>query len=716
MMKYLLCLLMAAPILSPSLHAAEPVDSTATSSAVTPRSPEAADTLPDQFLKEVTVRPERAWFEGNKAVFVPTKSEKNLSTDASSLIERMNIPLIRIDRQTGKMTSRNGNPVSIYINGVKADGIDLNTFWPKLAKRVEYFENPSDPAYAGDKAVVNFIMTEYVAGGITRLSGRQTVPNDGDYSATSKLVYKRMTFGAMVNGGYSRDHISKSASTQSYRDVYYNGDFYESVDKTAEGHSWSRNDNIAASFNARYLDDRKRLTHTVALRWNRNPGSGSFDSELWHPDLLNSSAAKSENSSRSLSPQISGSYLFQLNKNVNFFTNWDYRYARNHSHSSYRALPLDPIFNASAEDVHAASLTFGPAWWTSDRKIFMNCVINPSMSWYRTSYTGTAETVLDQWRGDTKAFVTFSWTIKDGLQLALQPGVNMTYWKVGDLKTEFQAEPTANIDFYWAINRYANISAFARYRSYAPSASNSSDVIIRQNELEWLAGNPSLKNTSSWTTGVDFTWIPKQNLYFSIGINPSIDRNEFITVFAAAPQEKGGVVKTYANGKPTTGFTGSTAINWKLFDNNLSLSFDPNYHYYKVGGAYAATLFNFRPRASANYTFKNTAFGISYSAGEKYFTNSGMMRMTTSEAWNFSFTYGNGDLYLRLAVNDIFHKYYRQSTEINAGVYSRYEINHSVGRNLRLTLTYTFGYGKKVDRNINISGPSAVQSGVLGSD
>lgn len=50
MMKYLLCLLMAAPIFAPSIYAAEPVDTT----AVTPRSPEAADTLPDQFLKEVS--------------------------------------------------------------------------------------------------------------------------------------------------------------------------------------------------------------------------------------------------------------------------------------------------------------------------------------------------------------------------------------------------------------------------------------------------------------------------------------------------------------------------------------------------------------------------------------------------------------------------------------------------------------------------------------
>lgn len=42
--------------------------------------------------------------------------------------------------------------------------------------------------------------------------------------------------------------------------------------------------------------------------------------------------------------------------------------------------------------------------------------------------------------------------------------------------------------------------------------------------------------------------------------------------------------------------------------------------------------------------------------------------------------------------------------------------SYNRGRSFNISVNYTFGYGKKVDRNIEISGPSEGKSGALGSE
>ncbi len=118
-------------------------------------------------LKELVVTGENAWFEGNKAVFVPRKNEKNLAIDAVSLIDNMGTPLLYV--KENQIMSRTGGAVTIFINGNPADDTDLRTFWPQNAIRVEYIQNPDDPKFRGATNVVNFIMKEYTFGGLTKL-------------------------------------------------------------------------------------------------------------------------------------------------------------------------------------------------------------------------------------------------------------------------------------------------------------------------------------------------------------------------------------------------------------------------------------------------------------------------------------------------------------------------------------------------------------------
>lgn len=112
------------------------------------------------------------------------KRQKNIAQDATSLLERMYIPLLVYPGASGgPIKGRDGGAISIFINGVQANDIDLRTFWPKQCIRVEYFENPSDPRFSGHRNVVNFIMPVYEWGGILYYFGNFAV---GGYFSTKQ--------------------------------------------------------------------------------------------------------------------------------------------------------------------------------------------------------------------------------------------------------------------------------------------------------------------------------------------------------------------------------------------------------------------------------------------------------------------------------------------------------------------------------------------------
>lgn len=164
------------------------------------------DTIPVNKLEEVVIQAERGWIEKGVINVIPTKNEKKLSTSPATLIKAMHLPFL--EEKDGIIVTPGGETAVVFINGIRAEGIDIATFWPKEVKRVECIPNPTDPRYEGVRYAVNFIMPEYEAGGVTKVSLFQRVPNNGFYELSSKLVYKKMTYGAMLRGRYERDHRS----------------------------------------------------------------------------------------------------------------------------------------------------------------------------------------------------------------------------------------------------------------------------------------------------------------------------------------------------------------------------------------------------------------------------------------------------------------------------------------------------------------------------
>ena len=153
-----------------------------------------------------------------------------------------------------------------------------------------------------------------------------------------------------------------------------------------------------------------------------------------------------------------------------------------------------------------------------------------------------------------------------------------------------------------------------------------------------------------------------------------------------------------------------------LLDNNLVVDLQPTWRRYVIHGEYGAVQSWFRMRGSIAYTLGNFQVTVDYGGPEKWLDNGGMRRVWKNDHWNVGITYGNGNFYMEAALNNIFHNKRHMVTEVNSGDFVSFRDTHTLGRNFSLSLGYTFGYGKKIDKSINVALPQEIGSAAIGAE
>lgn len=665
-------------------------------------------------LQELIVEGKNAWIEGNKVVFIPRKSEKNLAVDASSLIENMNTGVLVV--KNGQILARGGNPVAIYINGRPAMGIDLSTFWPQNAVRVEYIEDSTDPRFAGSNYAVNFIMKEYAFGGLTKINGRQNFPNNGTYSAASKFVYKDLTYSANVGGGYSRDHRSSTVNTKTYHDIYYDNIHYDKVERTEEGGAMAaRNDAMHAVFNAYYnRHNTTYINHSIQYSWDRNPGSFNTGDIRYTPAIISGNKSRSDDSSRKNALSASGMYFFRFSNSRHIFRfDWDYKYSHNNFYSSYREEGATSISNQSRED-------FNQTFMKGEYSVFINDYNNLSLfldgtsAWYDTDYDGSYLGKQKIFQGIYNLSASYSWSPARIFGLNLRPSLTFHTRNVEGSARHNQWSYGLKGGIYLRSHRNNVLRFDAEYFVDRPAASMISDIILRQNELEWLKGNPYLDFSKLFSLILVDFWMPTPSFNINFMMSWSFNTNEIASEFTPGGVEHDGVIRQYYNSKNNGLIDPQISMNYSLLRGKLKFSGSLTYRYLYSTGRYSRHLSWWRPRLGARYTLGNFMFDVDYSHNEKIFSNAGMTTTKSGATLDFSVTFGNGPWYVRLRGNDLANNKAVTTVETISPYYTEVARNFSTGRSVSLSLTYTFDYGKKVDPGIDAYEKSIFSTAVLG--
>lgn len=370
------------------------------------------------------------------------------------------------------------------------------------------------------------------------------------------------------------------------------------------------------------------------------------------------------------------------------------------------------IFNSYQERSHKLRLN-AYATYRIHPTFDMTLRLLNTVYFYKVNYVGTYDNLSRQTYGSDQVMVVANWKPSNKVNISLAPSVNITHRNIRDVSARCETNPNFYLSFNWYQSDKAFMNVWGQYYTWQPYASTVNEVIQQDTELEWSMGNPALKNCQMLVAGAGQSWMCTPWFTPSLNIQYSHGNNMVYKNFIAAPQDKGGVILQYADCGVENTFNCNLSINFNLFNRKLNLNLNPGWEMVNdPGDLRPFTSHRFQFKGYAQYNIRNFSIVAFYSIANRRYYNHGQYYFFQPDYLNLELKYGNGNFYASFSVNNVLHKYYNNGADYAfPNLISRSEL-HNTGRQFVLNLSYTFGYGKRINSEINIDNTIEFQSGV----
>ncbi|WP_298647838.1 TonB-dependent receptor [uncultured Proteiniphilum sp.] len=116
-------------------------------------------------LDEVIVESSLQLRSIDKQIFFPTEAQKNKSTNGLQLTQRLLLPMIFVNPQTGTISYAGDKKLKILINGVEAVSQEVLALQPDDVIRIDYYDNPSMRYGEDIGLILDYIVKKRTTGG-----------------------------------------------------------------------------------------------------------------------------------------------------------------------------------------------------------------------------------------------------------------------------------------------------------------------------------------------------------------------------------------------------------------------------------------------------------------------------------------------------------------------------------------------------------------------
>lgn len=674
---------------------------------------EMPDTIKTKDLKEVVVEGKTQSLTSQSAVYIPTPKQKTASINAVDLINRLGMNEVSVNLIGNKVETHDRKPVAIFIDYVPASANDLQAMRMTDVKKVEYFNYPSDPRLQGNPYVINFIMQKYEYGGYVKASANETfVNNDGSLLVNAKLQYKRMTYDIMGFGFYSDNHHKGNQDLETFRLPQDDGttkvfERYSSVN----GSKYS-SQRYMATFRAAYNSDKVFASSIFSAGLTPTPHSDQDGFVSYSPDVYPSSSYHSASDSRSKFLQYNGNYFFYLPKGNSIFFMPSYTYSHTSQNSRYLEQGFAPIDNGAYDNTNNLNLTLR---YTHDFGNGGNLSFSLKEDYQhsRTQYAGSAVSLERNRAATTGVNARYSLS-KGNFYGEFAFGWDWSALKTNDVKDNTNS-PNAEISLSYLIAKKHRISGDYSFSTWAPSTSFKSENVIEASPLMKYTGNPNLVPFRSHSVSARYAFFPSNRLSLNVFGSAWIVGDRYVYDYEATPT---GILRTIKQplGNYSIANYGVSATFWAI-KNTLAFQGSVRQNYMHNGSPYNIdkTYTNFS--LNAWYYVKNFNFAANYSSPSAW--SDGCMVggwMKSKETYYVLAGWSNSKFNVRFIAQNFFRWNWRANKMITRSShydYVRQYIDTYSHASFSLSLTYTFGFGKKVKQNDELRARDASSSSIL---
>ena len=665
-------------------------------------------------LDEVVVKANLQTLSVGKATAIPTKSQKDAARDAVSLLGLLAMPQLDVNPMSESVTTPTGEGVAMFIDYAPASQEQLKGLRTQDVKRVEYMQHPEDPRFQNARYVVNFVMRKYKVGGYTKLNASKSF----GVNRTEGFLYSMMQYKAMVYDIFARENYLTTrhngySATEYFRFTDLFGEGPKNVTRLsrAESSRFQTNTNDF-SFRALYATQNTRVQNTVGINLYNNPKNDNWNLLEYNTSLFPNSTSTTDASARNLTLNYDGNFFQTLPKQFSLSAYANFKYGHNSSNSLYNSGAGLDILNDAKERIYngtfAPNLTkrvgdhhsftlFGSGRWNYNRIVYTGD--SPSVQHYHVA----------DYNGGLSYFMYFE-KVQAGGQIAWEWQRN----SIGGVQQNM-SHPQFSVYANFQPMQKAQISLAYNYGEETPTLSEKSPNMLRQDEILWYEGTPTLKNAVTQNANINYTWYisSKWQLSATAAYYWLTDRR----VSRYAPDGPDGtMLRKYINsGDYQNGYLGIYATA-KFFDSRLVVKLSPLLDYYKTTGICSWKRTQLSYRGSVSYNFGKFYVNGYYRSGSKYpEEQSGMLDKRLAE-YQIQFGWGNGKWNLNFSADNFARYNWKSMTQTLRGdYYSMHREVFTIDRHAKFTLsaTYTFNYGKKVNSDYEVGGTGAAESAIL---
>lgn len=662
-------------------------------------------------LDEVVVEGRNQRLGAEVSTYIPTAKQKNAAQTAADLLNRMAIPQLRVS-PSDDVTNLAGKNVDIFIDFLPASKDDLDGMRLQDVKKVEYYDFPTDPRFQGKPYVVNFVMQKYEYGGYVKAYGWGVNTDAAQITLYSKLQYKRMTFD-FATGLFRRDDRHTGSDTyETFRLPQSDGSLKVFERYSIQDDSHVRDYTCWPTFKALYSSDKIVLQNVIGAYFNHKPKDELSGHILYTPEVSPRTDFADHSTERVNSLTYSGNWNFIINKMNSITFAPQYAYSHTNSFSHYQETGAGEYLNAAKDDSHQfkGDLTYSHSfgkWGT------LNTMFKSIITGNRTSYSGTANTSDD----------AHIYRFGPGAQYSLSKGkvygmIGFGYnWDRQEYLNYKECSAFPWFDFslqYSPNNRHSLTGDFHKSNSIPPSGSRSS-AIIQSNPLMQYTGNPDLVSYKSYDAGVSYSYVPNNKLTLSAFANTFIAQDRYVYDYEPTAT---GILRTIRQ-------PGGAYSHWnygaygtlRLFERKLQLMAQVLVNTVHNGEPYNYDKTQVNYALQATYYLDNWTFSGLYYAPQGY--PGGPMVgswMRTKSYYKLQAGWSNSTWNLQLQVAQFARWNWRSDKSIlHSPFYDKTEQTYSISDHafVRLSVTYTFGFGKKVSQGEEATQQSAISSGIL---
>ena len=672
------------------------------------------DTVAVHQLDDFVVEASNQKTSSRISTYIPLARQKNAAADAIALLNQMAIPQIDVDPISKAVRTASGQNVSVFIDFLPATTQDLQGMRTQDVKKVEYYLHPVDPRFQGAHYAINFIMQKYEWGGYTKVSANKWFGvNRTEGEVYSKMAYKSMIFDVYADEISMTDRHGGTEESEIFHftDLYGHGP--QTIERiTRTNSSLYRNNSNDFAIRALYNSEKIRISNRLSYSLTNVPHDDKRNALTYSSSLFPATYSSSLASSHNWALSYNGNYFFSLSEKFSLEAEAMYTYGKNKSNSFYTTGNGLSITNNAAEDVH--NFQFAPrVYWHLNQRNSLMFYLATSQNWNFIDYFGDSPSHQKYNVGGYLAGAHYDLSL-DKWNIGGEFGWVWENNHISDsrMKGNF---PQANAYATWSPTDKHQIEASWRYGKDVPDASQKSPNMLRQDELMWYQGTPTLGDYSYHSAGLTYTWLPNNKWQLSADGYIYMLGNRCVTIYNPVAPE-GTMLRRYVNdGDYHTGMLGISATA-KFFGGKLIARLRPQYWLRKTTGAYASTRNEFTCTASLTYYFGNFFIWGWYMSPNHYQEDhSGIVERTPSryqlqvgwsaKGWNIS-----------IGAYNFLHTSWESSRQtLSSRYYSFDRREFSTAQHCRFTISvsYTIGYGKKIDRSDEVSGSGTAGSAIL---